>query len=135
MKIGHDIFEVTSHADTMNQGDDMEITERHEQGVTIAVLTGKLDAENAPVFNQWFMDRIVAGQTRFVLDFGGISYLSSAGLRAVLSAWRTLEKQQGGLAICGLYGTARQVFQVAGLLKVFPICPDVAGSLAVLQQA
>jgi len=112
----------------------MEITERHEQGATIALLTGKMDAESVPVFNQWFDDRMAAGHTRFVLDFGGISYLSSAGLRAVLSAGKMLDKQQGHLAICGLYGLARQVFQVSGLLDVLPIRPGVAESLAALQE-
>jgi anti-anti-sigma factor len=113
----------------------MEITEQHEQGATIAHLTGKMDAESVPVFNQWFDDRMAAGQNRFILDFGGISYLSSAGLRAVLSAGKTLDKQGGRLAICGLYGMARQVFQVSGLLEVLPICPGVPESLAVLQEA
>lgn len=112
----------------------MEISERYEQGATIALLTGKMDAESVPAFNQWFIDRMLAGQDRFILDFGGISYLSSAGLRAVLSSWKTLEKQQGGLAICGLYGMARQVFQVSGTLSVLPIFSGVPESLAVLRR-
>lgn len=112
----------------------MEITEQHEQGITIAHLTGKMDAESTPVFNQWLDDRMAAGQNRFVLDFGGISYLSSAGLRAVLAAGKTLGRQHGRLVICGLYGMARQVFQVSGLLEVLPIRPGVAESLAALQE-
>lgn len=113
----------------------MEITERIEQETTIAALSGKMDAESAAVFNQWFADRRTAGRSRFILDFGGISYLSSAGLRAVLSAYRSLEHQQGLLAICGLHGVARQVFQVTGLLGVMPVYPDVAAALSGLQKA
>lgn len=113
----------------------MEITEKHEQGATVALLTGKMDAESIPVFNQWLEDRIQAGQSHFVLNFGGISYLSSAGLSAVLSMDKTLNNQQGRLAICGLYGMARQVFQVSGMLGVLLVCPGTAESLAALQRA
>lgn len=111
----------------------MEIREQHEHGTTIAILSGKLDAESSGVFNDWFHDRIAAGDKRFILNFGGISYLSSAGLRAVLALKRTLDNNNGHLVVCGLYGVARQVFQVAGLLKVMQICPDVTESLVAIQ--
>lgn len=110
----------------------MDIREEHEQGVIIVALSGKLDAENAVVLNDWLYQRVDAGQTRFVLNFGGVSYLSSAGLRTVLSLRRTLEKKGGDMAICGLYGPARQVFQVAGLLKVMRIAADVPESIALI---
>ena len=112
----------------------MEITELHQQGATVALLTGKMDAESVPVFNQWLEDRIEAGQNKFVLDFGGISYLSSAGLSAVLSMDKSLNHRQGRLAICGLYGMARQVFQVSGLLGVLLVCPGTEESLVALQK-
>jgi anti-anti-sigma factor len=112
----------------------MEITERNEQGITIATLTGKLGAEDVPAFQKWFDDRMSAGQNCYILNFGGISYLSSAGVRVILSTQKTVVNSQGILAICGLYGMARQVFQVTGLLEVMQVFPDVAESLAAIKK-
>lgn len=107
----------------------LEISDQHCDGACVASLSGKLDAESVPVFDEWRDSRIDGTETRIILDFSGLSYLSSAGLRAILTANRHAERIGAALIFCGLGGMARQVFQTAGLLAYLPVHPGVKEAL------
>ncbi len=108
----------------------MEITERTENGAVIALLTGKLDSANAAVLEQWLMDRTGVLSDRLIMDFGGLSYICSAGLRVVLSLAREMKNSRRSLGICGLYGSVREVFMVSGFIQILPIYNSIEDALA-----
>lgn len=107
----------------------MEILENHDNGALVAVLSGKLDTENLPVFEQWLYEREDAGEERLVLNLGGLTYICSGGLRCILSAAKQLRNRRG-LAICGLYGLVAEVFHVSGFMEILEIHPDVESALS-----
>ena len=55
-------------------------------------LTGRLDTTTAPELEAVIKENIT-GVTNLVMDFAGLEYLSSAGLRVILSAQKTMNKQ------------------------------------------
>ena len=56
-----------------------------------------------------------------MVDFGGVEYISSAGLRVMLSLAKRVREKKGGLALCALGDGVRQVFELAGFLPLFVI--------------
>ncbi|NJD37988.1 MAG: STAS domain-containing protein [Geobacter sp.] len=98
----------------------LEIVEQHHDAVVAGLLQGKLDAESVPVFDQWLNAHLDAGVQRVVLDLSGLSYISSAGLRSIMSASKAYSRQSG-LALCGLFGMVGQVFQVSGFAEILEL--------------
>ena len=65
-----------------------------------------------------------------VLDFEGISYISSAGLRVVLLVAKTLQKQNAKMAVCSLSDSIREIFEISGFDKIIPVHGSRADALA-----
>lgn len=107
----------------------LEIKEQLHNGTCISVLTGKLNAETVQVFNEWSCSRDDGTVKRIILDLSELTYLSSAGLRAILTTNRNTEKTGTTLLFCGLEGIVKDVFKIAGLLKHLRIYPGVKEAL------
>ena len=56
-----------------------------------------------------------------VLDFSGVDYISSAGLRVMLVLARRMRDANGQLSLCAMNDAVRQVFQLAGFLPLFTV--------------
>jgi hypothetical protein len=74
-------------------------------------------------------DLFAAGEREYVIDLSGIGYVSSAGLRVLLSLAKQLDGGKGSLRLCGLNAAVTQVFDVAGFSKLFAIFPDRTAAL------
>jgi anti-sigma B factor antagonist len=51
----------------------------------------------------------------------GVDYISSSGLRVVLSTGKKLNVSEGRLAFCGLNTSVGEVFRVSGFNSIFPV--------------
>ena len=69
----------------------IEIGEKKEGDVLILKLSGRLDAVSSPGTEKKVFDYINNGEHKLVMDFGGIDYLSSAGMRMLLSTTKKLK--------------------------------------------
>jgi anti-anti-sigma factor len=107
----------------------METTTRELSGCTVVAVKGRLDAEAAPRFESSCAALIGEGERRLVLDLGELSYISSAGLRAVLATAKRLKQAGSGLAVACLTPMVSEIFAIAGfdrLLQVSPTVEDAA---------
>jgi anti-anti-sigma factor len=96
------------------------------------LVSGRMDAENAPQFEQQCRACIVAeGLTGLVVDLGELKYVSSMGLRSFIAVGKTLQDKGGALRICRLNGLVKQVFEITGLSRAFPIYESVEAALIV----
>jgi anti-sigma B factor antagonist len=104
----------------------MAIEIKQEQLGTLRILglAGRLDTETAVDVELALQDLLGAGERQFLIDLGGIGYVSSAGLRVLLGLAKQLDGGKGTLRLCGLNASVRQVFDVAGFSKLFTILPD-----------
>lgn len=91
----------------------------------VLIVSGRMDAENAPQFEEKCRDCIGEGYTSLVADLGGLAYVSSMGLRSFLSIAKTLQSQGGALRLCCLNGLVRQVFEITGLMQVLSVYESV----------
>lgn len=111
----------------------MELRERREDGVLVLEMSGKMDAIATPDFTAWFDSRISAGEYRFAVDCSGLSYLTSAGLRGVLTVAKQIRAKQGRLIFCGLSGVVLEVFEASGFLTILETCPTLPDARAAIQ--
>ncbi|NWF91512.1 MAG: STAS domain-containing protein [Syntrophaceae bacterium] len=99
----------------------MEIQTRKEKNAVVVSVKGRMDAVTAPEFEKNLFDLIAKGENRFLLNFGELEYISSAGLRAILTAAKKLKEKQGKISLTGLKGSVEEVFRIAGFHAIFKI--------------
>jgi stage II sporulation protein AA (anti-sigma F factor antagonist) len=99
----------------------MEIAEARLDGVVLVAPTGRIDTTTAPALEQHLMALLSGGERRLVVDFAGVGYISSAGLRIMLLLARRMQDVKGRLALCGMGDAVRLVFQLAGFLPLFTV--------------
>lgn len=98
-------------------------------------LIGRLDSANSPELERALRELLDAGCARLLLDLSALDYISSAGLRVVLLAAKALRarKPAGRLALAGVRGMVREVFEMSGFLALFPVSDTPEAALAQLQ--
>ena len=86
--------------------------------LTIA-LTGRLDTTTAPQLENE-LKASLSGVEALVLDFAALDYLSSAGLRVLLGAQKTMNKQ-GSMVVRNVNETIAEIFDVTGFSDILTI--------------
>jgi anti-anti-sigma factor len=108
----------------------MEFTStKVEQGVTIKA-TGRMDAVTAPSFEQECLRWMEQGDSKLIVDFTGLEYISSAGLRVILGVGKKLKSQGGSLAFGGMSSMVKEVFDISGFASIFPVYDSLEAALA-----
>jgi len=82
-------------------------------------LEGRLDTTTAPQLDAEVQNSL-GGVTELVLDFANLEYISSAGLRVLLSAQKVMNKQ-GSMVIRNVNETIAEVFNITGFNDVLTI--------------
>ena len=80
---------------------------------------GRLDTTTAPQLEAELRQSI-QGVTLLELDFDRLEYLSSAGLRVILAAQKTMN-QQGKMVVRHVNETIMEVFEVTGFIDILTI--------------
>jgi anti-sigma B factor antagonist len=112
--------------------------ERLAGGVVRLMVEGRLDAVTVPAFEQTLQRLLAEGQFRFIVDLGAVSYISSSGLRALLTARRLARSRGGEVFLCQLHPRVREIFEMVGFLSVFsvyPTCQEAANAFPPLAPA
>lgn len=97
----------------------MTIEKMKEGGKLTLALEGRLDTTTAPQLEAEVTGSLT-GVTELVLDFSRLEYLSSAGLRVILTAQKIMNRQ-GKLVICHVNATILEVFEVTGFCDILTI--------------
>ncbi len=92
----------------------VSIKEEAKSDVLVLRIGGRLDAISSPKAEHEVFDFINNGQHRLLLDFSGVDYLSSAGMRMLLSVTKKLKTLSGKLVICGVTSNVMDVLKMSG---------------------
>lgn len=94
--------------------------EKKVNGSELSVaLTGRLDTTTAPELESALKESM-EGIKALILDFAGLEYLSSAGLRVLLAAQKTMNKQ-GSMVIRNVNDTIQEVFEITGFADILTV--------------
>lgn len=91
---------------------------KKENDLTIA-LTGRLDTNTSPQLESE-LNAEIEGVTSLVFDFSALEYISSAGLRVLLSAQKIMNKQ-GSMKIRNVNEDIMEIFEVTGFSDILDI--------------
>lgn len=88
------------------------------QQVCVLRITGYLDGHTYHEFEARLAALLESGHFNIVVDFQGLSYISSAGLGALLNAHTRVREQSGEVIITGLSEKTRRLFDLLGFSHV-----------------
>ena len=97
----------------------MTIEKKLNGAELIICLAGRLDTTTAPQLDSE-LKASIDGVKNLVLDFASLDYLSSAGLRVLLAAQKTM-KTQGSMVVRNVNETIAEIFDVTGFCDILTI--------------
>ncbi|MEM9952019.1 MAG: STAS domain-containing protein [Chloroflexota bacterium] len=89
--------------------------------VTLVEVSGRVDSMNANEFGSGLNTQINNGRVQLVLDLSSVEYMSSAGLREIVSTLKSAKKASGDLRLAQPSERVREVLEMAGLDTIFRI--------------
>ena len=96
----------------------MQIKKELENNVLVLTLEGRLDTVTAPELERELSD--LSGVTDLVFDMKNLEYISSAGLRVILKAQKTMNTQ-GSMKLKNVGESIMEVFEITGFSDILTI--------------
>ena len=97
----------------------MTISKSQNGGELTLKVEGRLDTMTAPELEAE-LGKSMDGADSLILDFGKLEYISSAGLRVLLSAHKAMSSK-GGMKVTNVNEIVREVFDVTGFADILTI--------------
>ncbi|MEA5419049.1 anti-sigma factor antagonist [Spirulina sp. CCNP1310] len=101
--------------------------------IQVIALAGDVDANTAPKVQQEILP-LALPQSKILLNLTNVPYMSSAGLRMLLSLYRQTTAKQGQLVLVGLGQDIRRTMAVTGFLNFFTTCDSLELGLTVFKR-
>lgn len=98
----------------------MKIESAREENKLTIKLEGRLDTTSAPELSDALK---LDGVSDLTLDLSGVPYMSSAGLRCLLTAHKALLANGGSMRLAGVHDIVREVLDMTGFSDFFEIKP------------
>lgn len=92
----------------------METKIEREDGTLVVQVDGRIDGVTAPEFENAIKTAIGESDRAVIVNFESVSYISSAGLRAVLLIAKYLGQRDAKFALYALGELIREVFEISG---------------------
>lgn len=97
----------------------LNISKTQDGGKLTVNLEGRLDTATAPQLESELKD-VIGSVNELVLDFSALEYISSAGLRVLLSAQKIMNRQ-GGMKLVHVNDVIGEIFEVTGFSDILTI--------------
>lgn len=98
----------------------MNIQKKLEGQTLTLALEGRLDTTTAPELEAVIRSSL-EGVGSLVMDLAGLDYLSSAGLRVLLSAQKQMNRKKGKMVVRHVCETIMEVFDMTGFSDILTI--------------
>lgn len=108
----------------------MEIHTDTIDAVSACSVKGRVDSTTADKLLDHLTATIRGGSARLVIDLKDVTYISSAGFRTLLITARSVENARGRLALCGVGGEVKRLFDIAAFTDLFTILPNREDAIA-----
>lgn len=99
----------------------MQFTTEHRHGYTVVGLTGRLDLAEAPEVRETVAEVIAGGARRVVLDLGGVRFMDSSGLGALIGCLKFARRAGGDLRIARVAPRVQLVLELTSMHRVLPL--------------
>lgn len=109
----------------------MEISEEPVGDICVASVRGRLDGATSSAFAEK-LDALTTAHKKLLVDMSGVDFVTSAGLRAVLTIVKKTKFRGGALALCAVQPQVREILDITGLAPMMAIHPARADGLQAL---
>ena len=103
-------------------------TTKIDQAVVLEI-TGRMDVIAAMEYEKAIMTCLNSGDRKFVVDLNALDYISSAGLRSLLTTAKKIKESKGAVNFCNVKGVVKEVFAMSGFDSILPIFKSVKDAL------
>jgi anti-anti-sigma factor len=97
---------------------------------TLVEVSGRIDGNNAHELGGALNEQLDGGRKNLILDLAGLDFMSSAGLRELVMAYKKAKRESGDLSLAQPSERVRDILEMAGLDTVFQIYPTRSAALA-----
>ena len=108
----------------------MNIEIQAQGDAIVAAVHGRVDTLTAPAFEKDLAGALSGQEKLLVLDLSGLEYISSAGLRVILSAAKIMKAKGGEIRLAATAGSVKKVFQISGFFSMFKSFETMSDALA-----
>ena len=108
----------------------MQLTKEKRGECSILLVHGRLDGTTSAKFETEVLDWLGAGGKAFVLDMAGISFMSSAALRVLLTMAKRVGRIGGSVVLSSPNAVVSEVFEISNFSAMFTICQTVDEGVA-----
>lgn len=102
----------------------MDIKKQQINNCCLIEVIGDIDTSTSPTLQDSLDEELSQGKRLFVIDLANTRYVSSMGLRALLSHLKKLRTDQGSMVISGCNQLITDVFRMSGFLKYFELADN-----------
>ena len=106
---------------SLHFGCPMSLSREKNGEVFIVSAAGQINSANAAEVEKNVLEWVEEGERKWILDMGGLEYISSAGLRVVLLLAKRLKQNGGHLVLCSLQPHVLEVFDISGFLSILDV--------------
>ena len=92
-----------------------------DAGILTLTMNGRLDADTTERFGEALNRFIEQGNHKIILDFAGVDYVSSVGLRALMVGAKRVAPLGGKIVICAPQPRVLKLLEIAGFTSILPI--------------
>ncbi len=111
----------------------MHISTETTDKALIAMAEGRIDGTNAQDFESAVQTAIGDCEGAVIIDCANLSYISSAGLRAILIIAKSLGQRKVQFALCSLSDPIAEIFQISGFDQIISTHPTRDEALAAVE--
>jgi anti-sigma B factor antagonist len=108
----------------------MDIATRYESGLPVLVLSGRLNQGTADALHAAAMEAVDQTEKGLIVDLGGVDFIASVGIRALIRPSQSLAMKGGKFAIANLNPQMSEFFSTTGLDQMFSVYETVADAAA-----
>jgi anti-anti-sigma factor len=112
---------------------DMRLVETETDGVMVIEAHGRLDSTTSKAFGDRLTSLLKTGHGALMVDLKSIAYISSVGFQALLKGSRAAAGLGCKLALCGVTGEVRRLFDLGGFADEFLIFRTQADGIGKLR--
>jgi anti-anti-sigma factor len=110
----------------------MEIHDERVGDTCVVTAKGRLDGAASGTFADTIGALITNPNPKLLIDFSGVDFVTSAGLRAVLLLVKKVRAAGGSFALCGVQDSVREVLDIAGFTGIFNIHAERTEAMAAM---
>jgi anti-anti-sigma factor len=107
----------------------MNVAIQYVEGLPVIALSGRLDTLAAPLLDLEMASILAEPRKRMLLDLAGVTYISSAGLRSILTLVKHTSRNGGRLGLVAIPSQIMEIIEISGFPSLLDIYSDRASAL------